>query len=170
MSTNLLSNLTKEAPELNTSSEEFQRLEYSLKLNLRLVNGRITPLHIYQVDQSSVERFRDRTQLESMAMVTPANQGQFEVLTAPRGRLNISPSNPWKFTFGAITEKPEDLQEDTDYTFCVFRVGVGKSYCFTGDPDAAHINGIPPKEGYDSVYLERPNNGQLSQSQKKFSG
>jgi len=44
-----------------------------------------------------------------MAMVTPANLPQFELLTQPRGRLNITPSNPWKFVFGAITDKPEDL-------------------------------------------------------------
>lgn len=45
----MLQNLIKDAPKLGMSSEEYQRLEYSLKLNLRLINGRLKDMKIYQI-------------------------------------------------------------------------------------------------------------------------
>jgi len=76
--------LTKDAPLLPSSSEEYRRLEYSLKLNLRLLNGKFKELKVHRVNQSSPsfqERFMDRTQIETMEMVTPSNREHYEVLT-----------------------------------------------------------------------------------------
>jgi len=60
----LLQNLIKDCPKVGKSSEEYQRLEYSLKLNLRLANGRLKDMEIYQMHQNAIsfqERFLDRT-------------------------------------------------------------------------------------------------------------
>jgi hypothetical protein len=152
----MLQNLVKDAPLLPGSSEEFRRLEYSLKLNLRLLNGKFNELKIHRVNQSSPsfsERFLDKTQIECMEMVTPANREHFETLTQLRGRLNISRTSPKKFTFGTIIENAEDLMADTEYTFCVFRIGVGRSYCH---PAVEEVESIALKEGFDSVFLEPP--------------
>ena len=67
--------------------------------------------------------------------------------------MNIPKGNPKLFTFGTIIERAEDLSEDTEYTFCVFRVGIGKSYVYRPNPDEP-LESIPPKEGYDSVNIE----------------
>ena len=128
----MLQNVMKDAAELAQSAEEYHRLEYSLKLNLRLVNSRLTDLKIHQLNSSTVafnERFHDRTQIEAMEMVTDENQDDLENLTKLRGRLNISKNNPKMFTFGTIIEDAEAISVDKKYTFCVFRVGVGRSYC-----------------------------------------
>jgi hypothetical protein len=72
--------------------------------------------------------------------------------------LNIPKGNPKVFTFGTIIERAEDLSEDTEYTFCVFRVGVGKSFCYKPtDEEIKAPEGILPKEGYDSINLENSN-------------
>ena len=34
-----------------------------------------------------------------------------------------------KFTYGTIIEDSDDLSTDTEFTFCVFKVGIGKSFC-----------------------------------------
>lgn len=39
-----LQKLADEAPALPVNSEEYRRLEYSLKMNLRLINGRFSDL------------------------------------------------------------------------------------------------------------------------------
>ena len=89
-----------------------------------------------------------------MEMVTPANRDHFETLTQLRGRLNISKNSPKKFTFGTIIENADELSADTEYTFCVFRIGIGRSFCH---PMSEDIENIPLKDGYDSVYLEPTN-------------
>jgi hypothetical protein len=91
-----------------------------------------------------------------MEMVKQSNIEHFEALTKIRGKLNISKNNPKKFTFGTIIENAEDIMKDTEYTFCVFRVGVGKSYCHKMQQDEG-IENITLKDGYDSVYLENSN-------------
>ena len=62
-------------------------------------------------------------------MVTPENSGDLETLTKLRGRLSISKNSPKMFTFGTIIEDADAISLDKKYTFCVFRVGVGRSYC-----------------------------------------
>jgi len=149
----------KDAKEMASTSAEYQRLEYSLKLNLRLVNGRFKDLKVYQINSGSggnAERYTDRTQIETIEMVTQANLERFEALTKFRGRLNISRNEPKKFTFGTIIENADDLSQDTEYTFLVFRVGVGKSYSHKMTP-GENAESILMKEGFDSVYLENPN-------------
>jgi len=99
-----------------------------------------------------------------MEMVKTSNIDEFEQLTKLRGKLNISKSSPKKFTFGTIIENAEDIMKDTEFTFCVFRVGIGKSYCHKMQQDDS-IENIPLKDGYDSVYLENanPSNGKVFQ-------
>ena len=160
----------KDAAELASSSEDYQRLEYSLKLNLRLVNGRFKDMKIYQINSSSVssaERFMGRTQIEAMEMVTPSNLERLQALTKLRGRLNISKDRPKKFTFGTIVENADDISQDTEYTFCVFRVGVGRSYCYKRAP-GEEIESIPLRDGYDSVYLESSNQDQHHRFQMQY--
>ena len=53
--------------QINT--DEFHRLEYSLKLNLRLINGRCKDLEIYKVDEFINERFLGKTHIETMEIV-----------------------------------------------------------------------------------------------------
>ena len=50
------------------------------------------------------------------------------------GSIYINPNKPKLFTAGTIIEKPEDLQEGVLYTFYLFKVVVGKSYCHKRDP------------------------------------
>lgn len=88
-------------------------------------------------------------------MVKQSNIEHFEALTKLRGKLNISKNNPKKFTFGTIIENAEDIMKENEYTFCVFRVGIGKSYSYKMQTDEG-IENIQLKEGYDSVYLENP--------------
>jgi hypothetical protein len=161
MSNNLLGGLIKDATKLGPSQEEYQRLEYCLKLGLRLVNGRLKDLRIYQINQSSIsfqERFMDKTAIETIEMVKESNLDHFEALTKQRGRLNISKNNPKRFTYGTIVEDAAEISSDSEFTFCVFRVGIGKSFChkMPADQAAQDFENIPPRDGYDSVYLESP--------------
>lgn len=43
----LLSEIIEDCPELYSTSQDYQRLEYSLKMNLRLINGKFTGMRIY---------------------------------------------------------------------------------------------------------------------------
>jgi hypothetical protein len=45
------------------------------------------------------------------------------------------------------------INEDLEYTFCVFKAFVGKSYCYKKRADEDY-NSIPLKDGYDSVYID----------------
>ena len=70
-------------------------------------------------------------------------------------RLNISRTNPRVFTFGS-TLKDEDaaqITEDREYTFLVFRVSVGRSYCHKLQP-AEVPEEVPLQDGFDSVYID----------------
>lgn len=70
-----------------------------------------------------------------------------------RGRLNISRNSPKKITFGNIIDDASLINEDLEYTFCVFKAFVGKSYCYKKRADE-DFNSIPLKDGYDSVYID----------------
>ena len=96
-----------------------------------------------------------RTQIETMELVTKQNEDHYEKLTKFKGKLNISQNNPKKFTFGNIIDDANAVSEDTEYTFCVFKIAVGKSYCKKLEPGERPEN-IELKEGYDSVYYENP--------------
>jgi hypothetical protein len=96
-----------------------------------------------------------------MELVTSKNADKLDALTQNRGRLNIPKGSPKIFTFGTIIENAEDLveaqNEGPGYTICVFRVGTGKSYVHKYiDEEIGSVDSIPPKEGYDSIYLENP--------------
>lgn len=71
----------------------------------------------------------DKTAIETIEMVKESNLDHFEALTKQRGRLNISKNNPKRFTYGTIVEDAAEISSDSEFTFCVFRVGIGKSFC-----------------------------------------
>ena len=71
-----------------------------------------------------------------------------------RGRLNISRNSPKKITFGSIIDDASLINEDLEYTFCVFKAFVGKSYCHNKRVYEDY-NSIPLKDGYDSVYIDQ---------------
>jgi len=50
----MLNNLVKDCPKLQPPHEDYQRLEYSLKMNLRLINGHFEDMKIYVVNQSQL--------------------------------------------------------------------------------------------------------------------
>ncbi len=70
------------------------------------------------------------------------------------------------FTAGAIIENPDDLSEGQMYWFYLFKVVVGKSYCYrrkdeerkldggAGGAAAGDFSKIPLPPNYDSVFLE----------------
>ena len=80
------------------------------------------------------ERFMDKTQIEVMEMIKPDKEGfpdeitPIEALCKSRDRLNIGKTNPKRFKFGTIVEKPEDIGLGQELTFNVYRVGIGKSF------------------------------------------
>lgn len=49
--------------------------------------------------------------------------------------MNISKASPKRFKFGTIIENPEDIGGDNYLTFCVFRVGIGKSFVYNLKPE-----------------------------------
>ena len=156
----MLQSLIKDTIKLDESNDEYQRLEYCLKVNLRLINGRFKDMKIHQINQSPLshqERFHEKTQIEIMELVKPEQQEYYEALTKVRGKLNISKNNPKMFTYGTIVEDPKDIKDNSEYTFCVYRVGVGKSYCHKMEKDES-VESITLKDGYDSVYIENPPN------------
>jgi hypothetical protein len=61
-------------------------------------------------------------------------------------------NKPQLFTVGSIIHKASELPADTQLTFFLFKVVIGRAYC--------HKGSTPPPtcpEGYDSVYLENEN-------------
>lgn len=50
------------------------------------------------------------------------------------GQINISPNRPKVFTSGTIIEKADELQEGVPYTFYLFKVVVGKPFCYKKEP------------------------------------
>jgi hypothetical protein len=175
----MLTSLIKDQARLGESAEEFQRLEYSLKLNLRLINGRLKDMEVYNFNNNANmdnnDRFQNRTNIECMELVTTANRAQLENVCKGKanGRLNISKSQPLHVKFGTIIESAEQISEDTPYTFLVFRVGIGRSYCYSPSKDDKQPEGgreagesqvdkwdgveleqISSPDGFDSIFLE----------------
>ncbi len=56
------------------------------------------------------------------------------------------------FKVGTIIDNAEDLQENTLYTFYLFKLAVGKSFCYNKARNGNLDIPLPP--GYDSIYLE----------------
>ena len=90
--------MTKDAKQLQPHQDEYKRLEYSLKLNLRLLNSQLTNVKMYIINTGSTtfaERFMDKTSIETIELVDEANakSGEtYENLMKNRDptRLNIS--------------------------------------------------------------------------------
>ena len=144
----ILTDILDDCPELYPTSQDYQRLEYSLKMNLRLINGKFTATRIFQVNPSQKwdvnEKLLGRTQIETMEMVTKQNVREYEELLKFKGRLNISKSNPKKFTFGSVIDSAGAIGQDTEFTFCVFKVEIGKSYCSPAHlKNGMHLSDLP---------------------------
>ena len=71
------------------------------------------------------EKFKDKTTLECWVKI----EDDSSFLDA-NGEIIISPSNPKLFKSGTIIETPLELQENTLYTYHLYKVAVGKSLCF----------------------------------------
>ena len=153
----MLNEVIKDSPKLASNSEEFMRLEYSLQLSMR-VACKFKNIKIFQISQSKLasDKFKYRNQIETIEMVTKQNLEQLETLTKVKGRLNISKINPKRFTFGTIIDDPKQIVEGVEYTFCVFKVLIGRSFLHKKtqeeDPDTIQL-----KEGYDSVCFKDQN-------------
>ena len=150
----MLQELTAHANRLSPTQEEFHRLEYSLKLNLRLMNARLKDLRIYRINQSSNTHDRGLAFIETMEMVTASNIAEIDQLTSNRfGKLNISCVEPKMFTYGTVIEDADELSMDTEFAFCVYRVGIGRAYCHKLGQDERWQD-LEEKPGYDSIFLE----------------
>ena len=91
-------------------------------------------------------------------------------------KLNISKSNPKKFIFGSIptgqdrslpigynnqselglTVKEDKISSEPENVFCVYKVGVGRTYCHPHMPDLETEDQIVLPDEYDSVFFEKP--------------
>jgi hypothetical protein len=67
------------------------------------------------------------------------------------------PGKPKAFSAGAIIENPDDIVEGQLYWFYLFKVAVGRSYCYRRRDEEKKYDDfskIPLPPNYDSVYLE----------------
>jgi len=67
------------------------------------------------------------------------------------------PGKPKVFSAGAIIENPDDIVEGQLYWFYLFKVAVGRSYCYRRKEEEKKYDDyskIPLPPNYDSVYLE----------------
>ena len=150
----MLNEVIKDSPKLASNSEEFMRLEYSLQLSMR-VACKFKNMKIFQISQSKLasDKFKYRNQIETIEIATKQNLRQLIALTKVKGRLNISKINPKKFTFGKIMNGPLFLEEGIEYTFCVFKVAIGKSFIHKKRQEE-NSDTFQLKEGYDSTCIK----------------
>lgn len=109
--------------ELSEETEDYRRIKYSLKLALRMLNGRFENLKVFNINSSSMSfdhRFKDKTTLECWVKLDQ---------DLPENYL-IANDTPKVFTSGTIIESAEDIEENKKYYFYLFKVAVGKSYCY----------------------------------------
>ena len=123
----------KGSPKLESTTEDYQRLEYTLKMNLSLINGRFKDMTIYHVNanmQMETDLAKDSVNIECMELITQQNTDEVNQLLSKKGRLNISRNKPKKFTFGSVLSEhnTQVISEDRDFYILVFKVNVGKSY------------------------------------------
>jgi hypothetical protein len=136
--------------EMTNDDEVTRRILYSLKLSLRLLNGKFKDTKVFRFNQSSLsfdQKFQDKTTLECWykpgssvvggASTTAggisrgaSSAADDEDDIAKLGGLMISPGKPRMFKAGAIIENADELVEGKEYRFYMFKVVVGKSYCY----------------------------------------
>jgi hypothetical protein len=129
-----------------------------------MLNGQFTDTKIYQINNSSLsfdQKFKDKTTLECWYKPNSSRLGGEEsdeiAQITGNGGLTIMPGKPKVFTAGAIIENPDDLVEGQMYWFYLFKVVVGKSYCYRRKEEEKKYDDftkIPLPNNYDSVYLE----------------
>jgi len=101
------------------------------------------------------QTFKSRTVLESWVKKEDIDDKDF---VDQAGNLQIGLDRPKMFTVGAIFDKPEEVQEDRQYHFYLYKVAVGKAYCYNRKKDEPYSN-IRLPAGYDSVFLENESQG-----------
>ena len=62
-----------------------------------------------------------------MELVTDENLNYFENFKR-KNLLNFSKHNPKRFIFGSIINNSDDIEENSLYTFAVYKIIVGRSY------------------------------------------
>mmetsp|Transcript_3370 Transcript_3370/g.2329 ORF Transcript_3370/g.2329 Transcript_3370/m.2329 type:complete len:152 (+) Transcript_3370:92-547(+) len=116
-----------------------------------MLNGRFDAFQVFQANSSAMsfdQRYRDKTTLECWVK---ANSDREPDDIEQTGSL-ISPDKPKLFKAGTIIESADELQENVLYTFYMYKVAVGKSYCYNKGRNNNLDIALPP--GYDSIYLE----------------
>ena len=68
----MLSNLTRNAMKLQPVNEEYRRLEFLLKMNLRLINNRLCDVNIFQLE-NQVDISSENT-IETMELINRNNR------------------------------------------------------------------------------------------------
>ena len=150
----MIKNLIKDANKLFSSNPESRRLEYCLKQALRLANARLEEVEIFHL-KNSFDENHNLTTIETIEHVSQSRINHYESLTGRSGKLNISKKKPKKFTYGTIIEDADEISSESDLVFCVYKVAVGRSFCYKLQPGEVPET-IPLKQGYDSMYLDSP--------------
>ncbi len=94
---------------VNKNSETYRRIQYQLKLSLRMLNGRFENFTINQINSSSLnfdQKFKDKVTLE--CWYKSDDQEEIDYMQS-NGSIYINPNRPKLFTAGTIIERPEDL-------------------------------------------------------------
>jgi hypothetical protein len=147
-----------------TKKKESRPILYSLKLALRMINGQFTDTKIFQVNSSSLsfdQKFKEKITLDCWYKPNQRGAGgedsdEIAQISSNSG-LVIMPGKPKAFSAGAIIENPDDIVEGQLYWFYLFKVAVGRSYCYRRKEEEKKYDDfskIPLPPNYDSVYLE----------------
>ena len=80
-----------------------------------------------------------------------------------QGMIFNSAKGGQEFTVGSIINKASELPADTQITFFLFKVVIGRAYCHKGKEAPQNC-----PEGYDSVYLENENQESSSVFSHKY--
>lgn len=147
-----------------TKKKESRPILYSLKLALRMLNGQFTDTKIFQVNTSSLsfdQKFKEKITLDCWYKPNQRGAGgedsdEISQIASNSG-LAIMPGKPKAFSAGAIIENPDDIVEGQQYWFYLFKVAVGRSYCYRRRDEEKKYDDfskIPLPPNYDSVYLE----------------
>lgn len=147
-------NEQKNYVSLSKNSEPYRRIQYSLKLCLRMLNGRFDELEIQQAHSASInfdQRFKDKITLE---VFYRAKDYEEENYLLKNGQFPPEEKDkPRMFTSGTIVESAEELLENIHYNFFLFKIVVGKSFCYQKQQNE-RIEDLKLRENYDSLYLE----------------
>eukprot|EP00347_Sterkiella_histriomuscorum_P006480 403352607 len=127
---------------INKNTETYRKIQYSLKLSLRMLNGRFENFNIQQINTTTLnfdQKFKDKVTLDCWYKTDDQEEIDYMQST---GQINISPTRPKLFTSGTVIEKADDLQENVLYTFYLFKVVV-----------SVYLEGESPSNLFQHKYL-----------------